>query len=69
MQPPKVPEFGPLPGLTAFLNDFTRYVTEFGRTKMSSTIANEQLLLYGPDKSVYKVYINASGVLITEKIG
>ena len=64
----KVPSFGPIPGLEAFLNALVRYINESDRERLLAQSANEHILLYAPNKDVYKVHIDDTGTLKVDKV-
>lgn len=64
----KVPNFDPTPGLESFLNTLVRYVDNEVRGKLKAQSANEYVLLYAPNKDVYKVTVSDTGVLTVVKV-
>ena len=64
----KVPSFTATPGLTAFLNDLAISMERGDRTKMKADGANDQLLLYSPNKSVFAIKISDAGAITATKV-
>jgi hypothetical protein len=64
----KVPNFGPIPGLTAFLNDLVTSMEKGDKGHLKATGANNSLLLYSPNKSVFEIKVSDAGAITATKI-